>query len=148
MEVNPGVTMLSDPDYPVDQIPTPASMLAQEYHVFPDGSDHTRYVRLIPAIENGTLALSSSFVNNGAEYAGSPLMITPDDPGVLNTLNKLFKASIDQDSQYFEDGEIHLPFNPGRYAVHLQKDQITFYRLNQNDEIITDSGMSYPAFYQ
>jgi len=148
MEVNPGVAMMSDPDFNPDYLPTPRASLAKEYRVYPDGSDQNAYVTLTPQIRDGILIMETVYVKEGTSYAGSPVMITPDEADVFNGLNRPFKAAIDLESQYFEDGNIHLPFSHGRFGVHILRNQISFYPLNQNDEIITDGGMSYPAFNQ
>lgn len=145
MAVNPGVNMMSDPDYPVDHVPTPESKLAGEYRIYPDNSDRTRYVRLIPHIENGTLIMDAAYVKDGTEFAGSPIYITPDESGALENLSKPFRITLSQQSQSYEGNEVAVPLTAGRYGLHISKDGITFYSIGQNGTL-SDIGMTFPAY--
>lgn len=101
---------------------------------------------LVPSFIDDSLYYGMQNIENRQVLANYSMRIIPDDPSVFDSLSRVFKGTLECSSEYFDDGEIHFHLKPGRYGVAIDSDRITFLRLDENDLIITDSGVEF-SFY-
>lgn len=141
--VNVLTAMMEDPSFGADQMPLLRNLLSSQIFI-ETGRDEG--VLMVPSFEDDILYYGMQYIKNRQILANQSMRIIPDDPSVFDSLTRVFKGTLESSSEYFDDGEIHFQLKPGRYAVDVGSGTISFWNLDENDRVITDSGVQF-SFY-
>ena len=142
------VMLLEDPSFNADHMPLLGTLLHSQYGIQTGTAD----LVMIPSVQDGALYLDLQFADDGRK-ASESMRITPDDPDVFDSLNRVFKGTAETIAEDQNGDEMYFlpytgfPLKPGRYGVEVRNSSICFYLLNESsDQIIMDSGMEFPVY--